>query len=130
LLTTTGMEEGTAKDATKAVKLYDALAALGEPTVAAMVAAYYAHGEGVALNVHEAERRLAAIGDPSNSTYLFSDEYYATEKSLGDDYLNGRGVARDVQKALALYEQGAEGGNNEAAVEAGLMYVKGDVAFQ
>jgi len=103
------------------------LAAMGQPVGALPLAGKFAKGDGVPRSPELAERLLTAVGDPSDSLDLDSDVYYAVQKELGDDYLYGRGVTRDVKKALELYESAAEGGNNGASIEAGLMYVQGKV---
>ena len=116
--------------AENAAKLKDALAAEKDISAAIKMASRYARGDGVPLSVAQAERKVAAVdavGEPSSFGFDDSDAYYAVEKLLGDDYLHGRSVTPNAKTALELYESAADGGNNGASVEAGLMYVQGKV---
>ncbi len=116
---------GGVKDTARALQIYQAVADSGDLGVALMLAGLYARADGVALNISEAERRLAAAGDTSQFTPDDEEAYYGVQDSLAEDYAQGRGVAQDKKKALELYESAQEGGNQSASIAAGLMVVEG-----
>lgn len=57
-----------------------------------------------------------------------AQEFHLALFTLGLDYDFGRGVAKDLPRALGYYERSAEAGNNGAAYNAGQLHLMGESA--
>jgi localization factor PodJL len=91
-------------------------AADGDPAAAFEVAARYAEGRGVPMNLPEAVRWFA---------YAASHGLAPAQFRLGSLYEKGQGVKKDLNEARRLYLAAAEQGNAKAMHNLAVLYAEG-----
>ena len=106
---------GAPRDLTQALYCYRKAADQNEDVAKTHLGALYARGEGVPKNDIEAFKWFRAVGS------AYGPAYY----HLGVSYENGRGVARDYNRALTHYDEAAHRSYSPASYALGLMYLKG-----
>lgn len=142
---------GVEKDPHKAFELYLRAARENEPKAMAAVSRCYRNGSGVEKNEQEADawavcedkasqRNLHSIqkGMEDVRNYLVGNKWFikslqATTKAGSSDamvllaalHMEGRGVPRDQQKAIALFRQAAAMQNADAMYRLGICYEHG-----
>ena len=111
---------GTAPNPYKAFELYEQAANLGNIDAMNIVGVMLYNGEGTAQNDEQSFYWTKRAVDESNN-----DDAIAI-KNLAYAYLKGIGTAPNPYKAIELYEQAANLGNNSALVNLGRIFRLGD----
>ena len=112
--------KGVIEDKRRAFELYEQAAELGDAEAMNIVSVMLYNGEGTAQNDEQAFYWTKRAVDESNN-----DDAIAIE-NLAHYYLNGIGTAPNPYKAIELYEQAANLGNNSALVNLGRIFRLGD----
>jgi uncharacterized protein len=99
---------------------YQIAAKAGNPDAQFALAELYRKGEGVAADSAEAERWYAAAA----KGYAHADGGRAQER-LGQMYVEGRGVQKDVMRGLLLLERVAQQGRTSAQFRLAQLYERG-----
>jgi TPR repeat protein len=97
---------GTEANPAEAARYYEAAAEAGNPDGAFALAELYRNGEGVAADPAAADRWYAAAAASYASPERASDA--RAKERLGEMYLAGFGVPKDVPRGLALLDQAAK----------------------
>ena len=97
---------GTAANPAEAARYYEAAAEAGNPDGAFALAELYRKGEGVAADPAAADRWYAAAAASYASPERAADA--RAKERLGDMYLAGHGVPKDVPRGLALLDEAAK----------------------
>jgi len=100
-----------------ALRLYEPLAAQGDPQALYRLGFMYANGEGVGVDHPLAVGyfRAAAQADHALAAYC-----------LGACYALGQGVEQDFAQARHWYQRAAENGDTDAMFKLGMLYARGE----
>jgi TPR repeat protein len=97
---------GTQADPAEAARYYEVAADAGNPDGQFALAELYRKGEGVTADPAAAERWYAAAASSYAAPERAADA--RAKDRLGQMYLQGRGVRKDVERGLSLLEEAAQ----------------------
>jgi TPR repeat protein len=111
---------GVQADPAAAARYYQIAAEAGNPDAQFALAELYRKGNGLGADTAEAERWYAAAA----KSYAGADSAKAQER-LGQMYLDGRGVPKDVMQGVLLLERVAQQGRTSTQLLLARLYERG-----
>lgn len=104
------------RDYKKAAEFFEKAAFLGDVVSQYRIGCLYKYGLGVPQDYKQAVSWLKKVCEEK-------DVFFA-HPILADCYMKGLGVEKDERRAIALYTQGAEGGDVESRIELAQLYLR------